>query len=151
MAREYNSQGQAIKESLPYFDGATALWHTFAYDVLGRPTAITTADGTTTSTTYDGNTTTITDALGQQQQQQKDSQGRLRKTIDALGTVTTYQYDSEGNLTQVIVDTADQAHTTTNQYDLLGRKTQMTTPEQGNGQYKKGNNTSSPSRKTICT
>jgi RHS repeat-associated protein len=117
---------------------------TFAYDVLGRQTTITDADGHVTSYGYDavgrvrtvtdpdggvvttsydlaGEQTVVTDPLGHSTTYAYNSRGWATTVTDPLANLTTQAYDTEGNLTST---TNARGYTTTFSYDSLNRLTQ---------------------------
>ena len=119
----------------------------YAYDALGRSTAITYPDSTALTTWYDGGQRAVIDAEGHMKVYQEDAFGRLAAVKELTGThslpiwadqhdllyaTTTYTYSVLGNLTTV-TDTL--GYTTTMDYDMLGRKTQMTDPDMGTWSY----------------
>jgi RHS repeat-associated protein len=101
---------------------------TYAYDALGRRTAVTNSLGNATFHAYDpvGNTTNVTDALGNRTQYAYDVMNRLSVTALADGRGSTNTYDALGRLT---AKTGAGSVPASYQYDLLGRMTGLTDGE----------------------
>lgn len=142
----YDLRGLLNQVSSPYFDGAeTPIFHTYSYDVVGRPTKITNQDSTFTLACYNDLVTASIDENGHKKRETKDPLGRLVAVEEYEGTYTscdtspgtpyastTYTYDVLGNLTGV---TDANQKSTTITYDTLGRKKTMTDPDMGYWQY----------------
>lgn len=117
-------------------DGTTCKY----YDVLGRLTQTTMADGNSITATYSGPTQTVTDEIGNVKQYTYDAFHRLKKVMEpnpagALAYETDYLYDTQNNLIE-----ADQWGATSGSsspgdrqrlfaYDSLGRKIAENVPE----------------------
>jgi len=115
---------------------ARGITTTYGYDNQGRPASMQYSDGTPTVTyAYGamgapnftaGRLTTVTDGAGSEAYQY-DSMGRETKCTRVLGTntyVTTYSYTSDG---RVASTTYPSGRVVTNQYDGIGRLTQVAT------------------------
>jgi RHS repeat-associated protein len=130
---EYDALGRTYRESRPYFlSGGTPKWTTYAYDALGRTTAITLPDGSATSFGYDGLTTTVTNDLGQTETTVKNARGEIASVTDANGKTTSFTYDPFGNRTS-ITDSMGNVQTMT--YDKAGRKIAGVDPDLGSWTY----------------
>jgi RHS repeat-associated protein len=129
---EYNARSEITRKSLPYFSGDTVYWNSFAYDVLGRVYAETSADGSTNTTGFHGLATTITNSLGQANERTKNVRGEVVQVFDADVNDTYYRYDAFGNL----IETEDaDGNIISNSYDIRGRKTAMNDPDMGSWTY----------------
>jgi RHS repeat-associated protein len=151
----YNSVGRVSTVSNPYrsLNDPTYGKDTFTYDALGRTSAVSHQDGTSTHIYYGsavaanggngtqlcaagtygtGDPTLYVDETGKKRQTWADALGRIIEVDEpdsggSLTVNTCYKYDLLGNLTEV-----DQgAETRTYSYDALSRLTSETTPEAG--------------------
>ncbi|OGZ43263.1 MAG: hypothetical protein A2719_01055 [Candidatus Ryanbacteria bacterium RIFCSPHIGHO2_01_FULL_45_22] len=126
----YNNRGLLNIESLPYFGSgpskatattSSALFITYAYDALQRPSTISNAVGVT-SYAYDDWKTTVTDAESNTKRLTKDAYGRLEQVAEyteGSATTTSYEYNYLGNLTKITDPAANVRNFT---YDGLGRR-----------------------------
>ncbi|MFC1546677.1 toxin TcdB middle/N-terminal domain-containing protein, partial [bacterium] len=150
--KTYNSRGLVEKTYMPYIvdlsEGYTAPDYSkprttiSVYDSLNRPTKITNADGTTVIKEYgkggDAWNETVINENGIPKEYIKDAYGRIKEVHEHNGGdageeyITKYEYDILGNLTRI---ENDKGHTTTIEYDSLGRKTEMNDPSMGIWQY----------------
>ncbi len=138
---EYNSKGQVLRISEPYFLGGNKYWKHSSLDILGRPVQITLPDGATQSMSYSGYSTTTTNALGVTRTETKNGFGELISVDEALGAKIEYVYDGAGNLEFVHSmaapgDPHQQTIVTQLSYDALGRKIAMADPDKGTWEYK---------------
>ena len=117
-------------------------WTTTGYDILGRVTAVKTADGATATTSYSGTTITTTDqhatgATGKQRRSVSDALGRLTRAdepdvngnlgdVSAPNQPTSYLYDAIGNLRRVTQGSQQRFY----MYDSLSRLIRSKNPEQ---------------------
>ncbi len=124
----YNALGDVEHSSDPYFQADTPVWHTNAYDVIGRPVSATAPGGRISTTEYNGLTTKVTNPLGQERYQVLDARGRTTQVIDDHNSSIHYTYDSYGNLTQ-LSDTL--GNLTVMTYDELGNRTLLNDPDSG--------------------
>jgi len=88
-----------------------------------------------TNYAYRGFSVTVTDPDGSMKKTRRDFLGRIREVVeytDQGEQHTFYDYNAAGDLTQVINHLN---HTTTIEYDNLGRKISMTDPDMGYWQY----------------
>jgi len=131
-ASNYDEFGRVVSTSLPYFSAATAQWHTYQYDVLGRNTQETFPDASSTSVIYAGLTTTYINNKGQVTKKVKNTQGKLIQSIDAASNSNFYQYDALGYLTSV---TDAVGNTTSMSYNKRGHKISMDDPDMGHWEY----------------
>jgi RHS repeat-associated protein len=108
------------------------------YDLAGRLTSTTTANGTpqaaTTSYTYynDGRKATSADPNQNTTTYNYDPAGRLISMVDAQNNATQYAYDDAGNQIQV---TDPKGHVTKQQYDARRRLTTITYDDKTTTQY----------------
>jgi RHS repeat-associated protein len=149
---QYDAMGRPYRVSNSYrstgSDSAfnpTGKWTTTAYDSLGRPATVTTADGAVVTTSYSGNTVTVSEphaagVVGRQRRSVTDALGRLVRVDepDASGNLdsggnpvqpTYYTYDALGNLRRV--DQGGQQRFF--MYDSLSRLIRVKHPEQAAG------------------
>ncbi|MEP7166604.1 MAG: FG-GAP-like repeat-containing protein [Candidatus Woesebacteria bacterium] len=124
----FNTLGQTLKESDPYFQGGTTQWHTFQYDVIGRETKHTNPDASTILTQYVGSTTAVTNELGQKQQRAVNAKGWLITSTDNASQAVKYSYDAVGNSLAILDPKGNQIK---NEYDLANRRTKLTDPDTG--------------------
>ncbi|MEI7954068.1 MAG: hypothetical protein WCJ66_02750, partial [Verrucomicrobiota bacterium] len=125
---------------------------TTVYDVLGRPTAIYSADPSGSQTniavgntagnviakasvqsfTYQGLSTTSTNDKGQTRIEEKNISGQVILVTDASGAQLAHQFDAFGNL----IETRDALQNKIAiGYDYRGRKISMTDPDAGASTY----------------
>ncbi|MCP4490569.1 MAG: hypothetical protein GY820_25130 [Gammaproteobacteria bacterium] len=124
----YNVKGQVHKKSRPYFGGGVTYWHTYTYDIAGRPLTETSPDYSVSTSSYSALATTVTNSKLQSTTQTKNVIGELRQVVDNEGNSNTYRYDALGNLTTT-ADTLGNSITTS--YDIHGNKTIMDDPDMG--------------------
>jgi RHS repeat-associated protein len=118
----YDNNDNVVQQSRPHKETEAAQLITIAYDILGRPSSVTSPDGSLAQTFYNegtrpsvasanpGRTVRSRDAWGREKWQRTDAFGRLVElvepnpsgdgTVASGGLVTTYQYDVNGNLLQ---------------------------------------------------
>jgi RHS repeat-associated protein len=109
---------------------------TFAYDAVGRPTAMTPPGVPTIRTSYSDWTTAVVDAEGRKTESDRDAQGRVveRRTYTgsaepyALYSRNTLEYDRRGHL-RYVRDNADNAMEY--RYNDLGELTTIIDPDGG--------------------
>ncbi len=124
----YNTKGQVINQTLPYYSGQQAYAREYSYDDFGRiaidagPTAITTY-------TYSGKKIQ-TVAGGLSTSKTVDSQGNLVSVTDDGGTIS-YTYKSIGKPGIITTNGSSWAIV----YDSYGRRTQLTDPNVGTITY----------------
>ena len=109
----------------------TSITNTFAYDALGRQTALTDGRGNTSVTAYNslGQVLYAEDAATNRTTYAYDALGRRTEVTDALGNVTHTQYDAEGRA----VKTWGVTYPVEYGYDLQGRMISMKTFRDENG------------------
>ncbi|MGH8561239.1 MAG: FG-GAP-like repeat-containing protein, partial [Nevskiales bacterium] len=135
---EYDAQGRKIRVSAPHYQGDTAYWTSFDYDVLDRVIQQesdideNTTGGRITRFEYLGLVTQQYDANNHQTTKQVNAVGRSVQVTDAKGGTTQYAYDSFGNLTQT---TDAKGNKITMTYSIRGLKTSMTDPDMGKWTY----------------
>jgi RHS repeat-associated protein len=154
----YNTYGAKVIETQPYFLASSSSTISGSndmglvrtdYDVLGRPTAIYSADpnGSTGSVAfgsygsrqaavqtiaYNGLITTATNDKNQTRKEEKNVNGEVVRITDASGAQLAQQRDAFGNL----IATKDALQNqVTLVYDIRGRKTQMADPDTGTWKY----------------
>ena len=150
----YDANGALVQQTTPYelatWDGITPetpyrgqqlnqpSTHS-AYDVLGRPTAVSAPDATQqtyayTQTVQNGfsyRVTKVTDGRGNVDTSWTDLWGRTAQVIPPTGPGVSYTYDEADRLTNALYGSAS----TTMLYDLAGRKTSMTDDDMGSWSY----------------
>ena len=135
VGNKYNALGHNDRVCDPYYDGETEYFTDIVYDVLGRATQSTFADGRVDTVEYNGLTRIsrmdITGA-NQKKTEIRDSLGNLIEVKDDQNNSVTYTYDSLGNMKTV---TDPSSNVTTINYDALGRKTSMDDPDKGLWSY----------------
>jgi RHS repeat-associated protein len=135
--------GKQSQASQPYPSGSPSAWTTWSYDGLGRTVSVQQPDGaSTTHYAYSGNQTTVTDPAGKWKQFTKDVLGNFTTVVEPDpanqpgGTLTTsYTYDWMGHVTQVSMPRGSTTQTRTFVYDVGGRLTSATNPENGTVTY----------------
>jgi RHS repeat-associated protein len=110
-------------------------WTTTTYDVLGRPTVVTSPDDTTATTSYSGLTTAIVDQRGNPTFQTRNGKGELVSVEDAHGLVTNYAYYADGSLQSVSRDAGRGAVVNSFTNDVLGRKIAQDDPDTGTSTF----------------
>ncbi len=133
---EYNSKGQKIRVSEPYFFGETKYWKHYTTDTLGRPVQIRLPDGATQTKSYNGYSVTTTNALGVSRTENKNGLGELIRVDEALGASIVYDYDGKGNLEFIrsmpAAGDPNQSEIVTQlSYNDQGRKISMDDPDKG--------------------
>jgi RHS repeat-associated protein len=131
----YDALGHNTKVCDPYFDGDPEYFTDIEYDVLGRATQSTFADGQVDTVNYNGlvrTAATDTTGLNQQKIETRDSLGNLIQVQDNASNSVTYSYDSFG---QMLTVTDPNSNITTINYDVMGRKTSMDDPDKGTWSY----------------
>jgi RHS repeat-associated protein len=162
--QDYDSLGRPSRNTLPYSGSAGQTNSTgpatmTTYDALGRPLSITDAGGGTTTYSYNQNDVLVTvgpAAVGEntkRRQLQYDSLGRLTSVCEISGATgsgtcgqtaaqpgfwTTYAYNTStsGPSLSVTQNATGSQQTRSYVYDLLGRLTSETNPENGTVSYK---------------
>jgi len=130
---EYNSDRLVYRVSQRHLTSlpSTRVRYTwYAYDLLNRPTAVTSPSGETTSTAYDGTLATHTDEALHDSRTEYDGAGRLIHTWDKKGLETTYAYGPFNTLSSVTVGSGD-AEKTSFLRDSWGRVRRETDPDHG--------------------
>ncbi len=131
----YDSKGQLISKSDPYFQGAAQQNNIFTYDIQGRMVYQSSPSGNNTAfiyaTTTNGAMTVATNAASQSKKTYTDKSGAVIKTQDEGGTLE-YIYHSNGKVkTAALNGTAVQQY----EYDPFGRNTKRTDPNYGSYEY----------------
>lgn len=127
---DYDGLGRVARVSNPLRPGQAPVYTTTVYDLAGRVTHVTTADGAAVTTSYRGNEVTVADQNGKQRRSTMDALGRLTQVVEdpaGLAYATTYQYDPLGNLRKV--EQGGQVRFF--MYDSLGRLIRARNSEQG--------------------
>ncbi|MFO0586933.1 MAG: FG-GAP-like repeat-containing protein [Polyangiaceae bacterium] len=138
--RLFDASGEVIRETLPYFVGATPVQLTFFRDWQGRLVKTKDPSGIYTNIMYSNEAlfattgrlkVTTMEGWGTANQRVwyrwEDPQGATVRQQDAEGRITNFAYDGLGRRTQI----SDAAGTTTTAYDWLGRVTSVTSPDRG--------------------
>ena len=129
---QYNSRGEVLRASDPYFEGTTSVWTNKEYDAIGRVAKETAPGGRVTTTSYQGLTTITTNPLEQQDTLTVNPKGKSVTSKDHLNSVVTNVYDSFGNLIKVIDPVGN---ITTISYNIRGNKTSLDDPDSGHTSY----------------
>ena len=134
---QYDNLSRPVRVSEPYYEGDPVYWNSTQYDILGRATQVTNANGDSETVSYSGYNTVKTNAKGHRTTETHNALGQLVQVTDNLNNTIEYQYDLQGNLTRTLQsasDTSAQAATTIT-YDRLGRKTGMDDADKGQWSY----------------
>jgi RHS repeat-associated protein len=132
---DFNTRGEAWRESPTYFSNTSPSWTTTTYDALDRPVRITTPDGQFVTRAYGLGSTHTTDERGRQQVEVVDAFGRVverRENHESGWLSTRYQYDARGNVTRI---TDPAGNTWSFGYDSLSRKLWSSDPDLGYWTY----------------
>ncbi len=149
---EYDSMGRAYRASLPYYlnEPVPGWIQTTAFDVLNRPLTVVTPNDdvpggqASSSVAYAGLVTTTTNAKGQIERIEKNSQGQVTRRVNNAGASAgsvergevSYTYDAFGQLLTTTVYKENGAQISTSlTYDVRGRKTSMVDPDMGTWSY----------------
>jgi RHS repeat-associated protein len=127
----FDGRGNVRTQSVPRYEGASAVVTTFDYDELDRPVRASHADGSTVITGYELWTTVRTDEVGRQVARMVDADGRLVAVAEKEGAnwnLAQFFYDPLGNP----IRTVDPAgNVTTCVYNSLGQKLAQQDPDLG--------------------
>ncbi|MGH3628087.1 MAG: PKD domain-containing protein, partial [Sciscionella sp.] len=129
----YNTRGQVVESSVPYYTGDTEYWTTYQYDdPLNRVTQVVTpatGGGTaTTQYTYYGLSVWVADPRNGTTTTTKNPLGQITDIADPAGNHTEYVYKPFNELYTV---TAADGKTTTLGYDLAGHRTSLMDADRG--------------------
>ena len=126
----YRTDGRLTQITQP--DTTTTLFT--AYDQWANPTAITRADGSTSSAIFNarGDLTSSTDGRGKTTTFTHDKRRLLKTRTDALAKTSTWNYDSNGRSTTSI-DRNNK--TTTRVFDNFGKLQSLAAPDTGSVTY----------------
>ena len=127
----YDSKGQVIMSSQPYFKGEEAHWDTMEYDEAGRLVHKTTAGGDEAYIGYDGLTTTTRDVNGNVSAKTVDMNGNMVKSTDNAGNAVSFIYDADGNC----VEAAGPRTSMYMEYDKYGNRIKLNDPDLGTITY----------------
>jgi RHS repeat-associated protein len=140
--------GKVTQVSQPYAAGGSASkWTSYTYDGIGRTTAVSVVDGSTTRYVYAGNTVKVTDPAGSWKKYTMDAFGNVTTVeepnpLSAGGSLFTYYtYDIMNHLTGVSMTRGGAPQTRTFKYTLgttntvSGLLQSSTNPETGTIQY----------------
>jgi YD repeat-containing protein len=140
----FDTLGRQIKQSKPYSYSGSAQYQvqnesnvgtTTAFDILGRPVAVSEPNGTSVTTVYDELQISRTDPKNNTTTTEMNLWGQVTSVTPASGPILRYQYDKLNKLTSVIKGTNNSATTTTISYNLAGQKLGMIDPDMGNWTY----------------
>ena len=129
----FDTLGRKIKESEPYFEGASASkWNVTDYDDYSRPIKFTAYTGKITTSSYIGRTVTATEtnATGRFKTQVFDAIGNLSSVTDKGGTINN-TYNAAGDIIEAKYGT----NSVTTKYDNWGRKIEFNDPSNGLYEY----------------
>lgn len=129
---EYNTKGQEIKKTYPYFTGDSIMSIYTFYDVIGRKTKVIEPGNRRDSVNYNGRTVTFFNALGQKKIVKKDAKEQMVRCGDHNGNFIIYDYDAAGRL---LSTTDPQGNNISITYDILGNKTSIIDPDMGTYKY----------------
>ncbi len=131
----YDSKGQLVRRSNPYFQGSTLSNNTFGYDAYGRTINENRVGGNNTTYAYStlstGYEVMATNAAGQVKKTTSDRAGKVIKSEDE-GGIITYIYHSNGGIKEAKLGTLT---VQTTEYDNWGQKTKETDPNYGSYEY----------------
>jgi len=131
-ATQYDSAGRVERKSLPFFEGGTAEYTTYEYDLRSRLIRQTKPDTTYQRILYNGLQETVIDENNHSKVITQDLLGRVKQVDQAIGGYAQYTYDIFDNLVEVQDPIGNQ---TTITYDDLGRKIAINDPYMGNWGY----------------
>lgn len=115
---QYNDQGRPWRVYEPGSGNPSSLYNQSNYDILGRISGASLANGGSTSITYQGLTTLNVDARGKQSKTTANYLGQTLSTEDHLGSKLTFSYDVYGNLKTAIASSGSLSSTrSTNDYN----------------------------------
>ena len=134
-SKQYNSKGLLERSIMPRYSTETkSLYTDYVYDVLQRPTTVSTFDGTNTLVTtsvYNTNTTTITPPNADQAKTiTTDAQGLVVGRSDAGGSIS-YTYDAAGKPRYI----QSNGSTIEIKYDAYGNQQTLIDPDAGTIRY----------------
>lgn len=128
----YDSVGNIIKESKPYFSTDTPIYTYYQYDIIGRKTVITEPGNRVDSVIYEGRKTNYINALGQKKILTNDPREKLIISEDNQGSKIRYEYDAAGRGTKI---TDPKGNTVFMKYDIHGNKIEQQDPDMGTFKY----------------
>ncbi|MDP2422915.1 MAG: FG-GAP-like repeat-containing protein [Bacteroidales bacterium] len=132
--KTYNYRGLLANASLPYHPGNEVSYTGFEYDALGRVTATTYPDNTTSTTQYLGATIKTTNPLYQTTEQKYNAAGWLEESKDPAGSIVKYDYFSDGKLKTTFI--VGQGETTISlQYNSRRQRSVLNDPNYGSTQF----------------
>ncbi|MEJ8568906.1 putative Ig domain-containing protein [Elongatibacter sediminis] len=140
---EFDQAGRKVRESVPYFAGATPYWTETTYDAAGRVRAVQAADGNDLIMDFDAAATFCGVPGGPRQVLSRNGLGQRRLEIsNALGEVVSvvdadcgridYHFDAVGNLVRLVGADGVQVSMS---YDLAGHRTMLSDPDKGISHY----------------
>lgn len=130
----YDNQGRVLQGSNPFrlanpTDNFTGFeWTTTAYDIIGRPTSLTTPDNAQSVIQYSNQITIVTDPKGRKRRSTVNALGQLKQIVedpDNLNYVTNYNYDNLGNLIRIEQGAQNRYFS----YDAMSRPVYARSPE----------------------
>lgn len=135
----YDALGRIGQRSAPYLTGGNVFWTTVAYDLLNRPTTITspTSDSggltKTSAFSYEGLTTSVVDPLGKEKAQISNVFGAIARSMDHDGYYQSFDYDGFNNVLRVMDSLSNTLHSNT--YNIRGMRTAQTDMDTGTWTY----------------
>lgn len=131
--RRYDAAGRVISESEPYFlDESARFWTYYRFDDVGTLRRVQSPAGTTTHRRTPDHRFS-TDPSGAERELVLDGRGHVVMGIEpAPGGTIRHQYCADGRLRRTI---DPEGHTTTLEYDPLGRRITMDEPDRGFSQF----------------
>lgn len=122
---EYDSFGNLIRESLPYFDSGKINNTVNQYDKLNRKIETVLPDGSTIKSEYLGLSGIVTNEKGQKSTSIKNILGELVQSIDDNGYVVNYTYDAFNRISTI----TDKSNLTYKmEYDINGNRILYSNP-----------------------
>ena len=142
----YDRSGRVRSTSNPYKPSDSVLWTVNDYDVIGRLRKITDPAASVSTNSYSiysaggftGQKVISVNAAGQSKTTLTDARGLAWEVTDELGGRIGYEYDVLGNLTKLVskgTSAQPLSIETVIAYDLLGRRTSLSDPDQGTWSY----------------
>ncbi|MEJ2664752.1 MAG: toxin TcdB middle/N-terminal domain-containing protein, partial [Spirochaetia bacterium] len=148
-AREYDVLGRLVTQGKPVFEAGEALTYKddvemknevrTEYDAMDRQVLITLKDGSTMRHVYEiyngMHKVTMIDPLGKETEKYLDREGNIVSMVrhkNGNPITTMYEYSLLNEITRII---DAKGKVITSAYDMLGRKTSITTPDTGKTEY----------------
>ncbi len=139
----YDSLGRLTKQSLLYSASQSPRYYSYAHDQNGNITSTTTPNGETITNTYDqlnrplteNHTKTTANEITFEYDKSTNQVGKVSKVTLANGDSTEYTYNNLGQTTSEKTKIQNKTHTTSYNYDTLGRLKSITYPNFDKSDY----------------